>query len=211
MNSTVPRRVTATAALVVVAMLMGATLVSAGHFADVNPASVHAPGIEYVADAGITVGCRPGEYCPRDPLTRDQMGTFIHRLSGNAPGIAPSVNAHRLEGFSAAELMDAGGQAMPRFAVVDANGTLDRGSGVVSAELLPGVPDGRYAVVFEDDISDCASVATVGRPGVNVGPEIGFALVANWQDDPTNGVIVFVKDQHGAGAERGFHLMVLCP
>lgn len=114
MNSPVPRRVTATAAMVVVAMLMGTTLVSAGHFDDVNPNSVHAPGIEYVADASITEGCRPGEFCPRDNLTRDQMATFIHRLSGNASGIDPSVNAHRLEGFSAAELMAAGGEQGPQ-------------------------------------------------------------------------------------------------
>lgn len=106
MNTAVSRRVTITAAMVVIAMLMGATLVSAGHFADVSPASVHDPGIHYVSNAGITAGCRPGEYCPRDALTRDQMATFIHRQSGNAPGIDPSVNAHRLQGFSAADLMD---------------------------------------------------------------------------------------------------------
>lgn len=226
------RRGLVTAVAVVASLLMGATLAAATPFSDVSDNSVHAPGVTYVADAGITTGCGDGStYCPGDFLRRDQMATFLHRLSGNAPGIDPTVNAHRLEGFSAAELMAGGeqgppgpegpegpegpqgapGEALSRFAVVDANGTLARGSGVVSAELLPGVPDGRYAVVFEDDISECASVATVGRPGVNINPPIGFAMVANWQDDPDNGVIVFVKDQDGAGAERGFHLMVVCP
>jgi hypothetical protein len=99
------------------------------------------------------------------------------------------------------------------WAVVDANGTLARSSdGVVSAELLDGaVPAGDYAVVFDRDISDCAYQATVGRPGVNTGPAAGFAQVANWTSDPDNGVIVFTKDQDGAGTEsRGFHLLVTC-
>ena len=99
------------------------------------------------------------------------------------------------------------------WAVVDTDGTLVRSSdGVASAELLDGVlPTGDYAVVFEQDISNCAYQATAGRPGVNAGPQPGYAQVANWTDNPTNGVIVFVKDQAGAGAEnRGFHLTVTC-
>lgn len=99
------------------------------------------------------------------------------------------------------------------WAVVDADGTLVRSSdGVASADLLDGVlPAGDYAVVFERDISNCAYQATAGRPGVNVGPAPGFAQVANWTGNPTNGVAVFVKDQDGAGVEnRGFHLTVTC-
>jgi hypothetical protein len=64
--------------------------------------------------------------------------------------------------------------------------------------------------VFDRDITNCAYNATVGRPGVDVGPAIGYALVANWQGNPTNGVIVFTKDIAGAGADRGFHLTVTC-
>jgi hypothetical protein len=99
------------------------------------------------------------------------------------------------------------------WAVVDADGTLERSSdGVVSAELLDGVvPTGDYAVVFERDISNCAYQATVGRPGTNVNPLPGYAQVANWTDDPDNGVIVFTKDSAGSGTEtRGFHLTVTC-
>ncbi len=99
------------------------------------------------------------------------------------------------------------------WAVVDGDGMLERSSdGVTSAELLDGVlPNGDYAVVFERDISECAYQATAGRPGVNVGPPVGFAQVANWTDDPDNGVIVFTRDQDGTGVEnRGFHLLVTC-
>ena len=73
------------------------------------------------------------------------------------------------------------------------------------------VPTGDYAVVFEQDISNCAYQATAGRPGVNVGPTPGFAQVANWTADAAHGVIVFTKDQNGGGVEnRGFHLLVTC-
>ncbi len=99
------------------------------------------------------------------------------------------------------------------WAVVDADGTLERSSdGVAGATLLGGVvPAGDYVVTFDRDISNCAYQATVGRPGVNVGPLPGFAQVANWTGDADNGVIVFTKDQDGAGVEnRGFHLLVTC-
>lgn len=99
------------------------------------------------------------------------------------------------------------------WAVVDVDGTLVRSSdGVAGSDLLDGVvPSGDYVVTFDRDISNCAYLATVGRPGVNVGPLPGFAQVANWTDDPDNSVIVFTKNQDGAGVEnRGFHLLVTC-
>jgi len=96
------------------------------------------------------------------------------------------------------------------FAVVDQNGLLSRGVGVVSVAPIPGVPLGDYAVVFNRDITNCVYQATVGRPAVSVGTSIGFAMVANWQDDPDNGVVVFIKDQTGAGQDRALHLTVTC-
>ena len=99
------------------------------------------------------------------------------------------------------------------WAVVNTNGSLARNSeGVASAERLDAtLASGDYAVVFDRDISQCAYQATVGRPGVNSGPQPGLAQVANWGDDPDNGVIVFTKDQNGVGTEtRGFHLLVTC-
>jgi len=98
------------------------------------------------------------------------------------------------------------------WAVVDGDGMLERSSdGVASAELLEFLPTGDYAVVFDRDISNCAYQATAGRPGVSVGPQPGYAQVANWEDDPAHAVIVFTKDLDGAGTEtRGFHLLVTC-
>lgn len=65
-------------------------------FTDVADNTTHADGIHYVADTGITTGCTASEYCPTDGLTRAQMGTFLHRASGNSPATPPSVNAATL-------------------------------------------------------------------------------------------------------------------
>jgi hypothetical protein len=44
--------------------------------------------IEWAYDAGITVGCSVERYCPADPVTREQMASFLVRalgLTGTAP------------------------------------------------------------------------------------------------------------------------------
>ena len=93
---------------VVTALLTAVATVSAlaasERFTDVFAGNVHEPGISFMAESGVTAGCTADEYCPGDPVTRAQMGTFMHRLSGNAPGIAPSVDAATLQGLSVAEI-----------------------------------------------------------------------------------------------------------
>jgi hypothetical protein len=46
--------------------------------------SVHAADIAALAQAGITLGCTPGEYCPADPVTRAQMASFLVRALAQA-------------------------------------------------------------------------------------------------------------------------------
>jgi hypothetical protein len=80
--------------LLTVALLNVPAVAVATHlFTDVADGSTHAAGIHYLAEGGITAGCTPTTYCPTDGLTRAQMGTFLHRASGNAPGTDASVNA----------------------------------------------------------------------------------------------------------------------
>jgi hypothetical protein len=80
--------------LLTVALLNVPAIAVATHiFSDVPDGSTHAAGIHWLADAGITTGCTPTTYCPGDSLTRAQMGSFLFRASGNAPGIAASSNA----------------------------------------------------------------------------------------------------------------------
>jgi hypothetical protein len=80
--------------LLTVALLNVPAIAVATHiFEDVRDGSTHAAGIHYLAEAGITAGCTATTYCANDSLTRAQMGSFLYRASGNAPGIAPSTNA----------------------------------------------------------------------------------------------------------------------
>lgn len=51
-------------------------------FADVPKGSTFQRDISALADAGITLGCNPpanDRYCPRDPVTREQMASFLAR------------------------------------------------------------------------------------------------------------------------------------
>ncbi|MET0565115.1 MAG: S-layer homology domain-containing protein [Acidimicrobiia bacterium] len=62
---------------------------STDHFVDDNT-SIFEPGINKVADAGITFGCNPPantNFCPNDNVTRGQMAAFIIRALGG--GVTP--------------------------------------------------------------------------------------------------------------------------
>jgi hypothetical protein len=63
------------------------------YFSDVPDDGPHAAGIEFVSLSGITSGCSADEYCPGDPVTRQQMATFLHRTAGYSPRVGPVANA----------------------------------------------------------------------------------------------------------------------
>lgn len=64
----------------VIASLVPAVPASAagGSFWD-DDNSVHEAGIEAIYAAGITKGCGDGKFCPKDPVTREQMAAFLAR------------------------------------------------------------------------------------------------------------------------------------
>ena len=73
-----------------------------GVFNDVPCSSSFAPWIEALAGLGITGGCGGGNYCPQNPVRRDQMAAFLLKTkygSGYAPppctGVFPDVPAPR--------------------------------------------------------------------------------------------------------------------
>ena len=78
-------------------------------FDDVPDDHPHDDGIQWLVDNGITLGCDADSFCPSDGVTRAQMGSFFHRLSGHAPGVAPSVDADTVDGKHASELGGLGG------------------------------------------------------------------------------------------------------
>ncbi len=99
-----------TVLVVVLAALVGALVavpiaVYASHqFTDVPNTNPFHADIDWLADAGVTKGCGGSSYCPKDNVTREQMAAFMRRLSGNDPGVAPSVNADKVDGYSAQQL-----------------------------------------------------------------------------------------------------------
>ncbi len=60
-------------------VLLGATT---DYFSD-DQGSVHETAINRVAETGITLGCRPGLFCPYDNVTRGQISAFLHRTFVN--------------------------------------------------------------------------------------------------------------------------------
>lgn len=52
-----------------------------GRFNDIA-SSVHRDAIGSVAGAGITTGCSTDRYCPGEPVTREQMASFLARAQG---------------------------------------------------------------------------------------------------------------------------------
>lgn len=73
-------------------------------FTDVSDSNTHRESIVWLADSGVTRGCNPpvnDRFCPSEPVTRDQMATFMYRLSGNDDHTEPSVNAAALGGIPA--------------------------------------------------------------------------------------------------------------
>ena len=49
---------------------------------DDDDGTTHESNINRIADAGVTLGCVPGLYCPSDNVTREQMASFLTRALG---------------------------------------------------------------------------------------------------------------------------------
>jgi hypothetical protein len=64
---------------------------AASSFPDVASTSWASLYIEAIYGAGITTGCGSGNYCPANPVTRDQMAAFIIRAKEGEPATACSV------------------------------------------------------------------------------------------------------------------------
>jgi hypothetical protein len=60
-----------------------------GDFPDVPCPSIFAAWIEDLADQGITGGCGNGNYCPQNPVRRDQMAAFLLRTKYGSAYVPP--------------------------------------------------------------------------------------------------------------------------
>jgi len=135
-SSSRPRRRRRLLAMVVALALLAAPMsvaVAAHLFPDVPTTHPHHTGISRIALAGITAGCGgSANYCPEDPVTRDQMGTFLSRGLGRvafdstAPAsVAPSTdvtvaNLTLTPGYASNKIAGANG-----FLKIDGNVTIN--------------------------------------------------------------------------------------
>lgn len=97
------------------------------------------------------------------------------------------------------------GCACTLYAVVNAAGVIQRDCGANNSDN-PAV--GGYRVFFNQDVSNCAWVATIGLPGAGV-PPTGQVSVAGLLNFP-NGVAVRTSNDGGAAVNLPFHLAVHC-
>jgi hypothetical protein len=91
------------------------------------------------------------------------------------------------------------------FAVMNASGSIARSQGTTSAGRLGA---GNYEVVFNQNVSACAFVATIGDPAAITGPS-GTTAVA-LRTGNANAVRVDTRSITGSLSDRPFHLVVVC-
>jgi hypothetical protein len=92
------------------------------------------------------------------------------------------------------------------WAVVELDGSLARGSGVVSTNY-EGL--GFYTVRFSQDVRACVWIATLGYSGsVGVAPPGSVTVVGENVD--VTGVWISTYDETGTSTDMSFHLTVTC-
>lgn len=204
---TISKRAAIIIALALVLVIPG--VAGATHyFADVEDGSTHAPGIEWVADAGVTAGCGDGtNYCPDDNVTRAQMGTFMCRLSGNC-GVDPSVNATQLDGLDSSNFQRS---EVPPFGTVygtigaQENNLLDNdeisGNSSLPIPAPVGLTDETVTVAGGLDDTDGACTGTAQAPTADP----GFVCIYPYSDNNVDSLRGFIWGS-GDGINWGFQL-----
>jgi hypothetical protein len=129
-------------------------------------------------------------------------GDTTKPFTTNATGVADGLNADRVDGKNASDIVSDVQAANP-FAQVSDQGTLGAKRGVASATHES---TGVYSVVFDTDVSKCAYNATV----VEDGTQQGFASI-----QPVDAKTLRVRVRQAVGtdnplADRGFHITATC-
>ena len=195
------RRSTLVLVVAIAALAFPLGVLANHQFSDVPTGASYHDDVEALVNAGVTTGCGGGEYCPTDSVTRGQMAQFLNRLGNLDGNSAPSVDADQLDGFDSSDFVQ------PLIAVVNADGSLSRGSEGTSSESTGGV--GSYRVFFSRDITSCAFTASIGLSGSEGTSAPGFITVVGAAVSSA-GVFVTTDDAAGASTNLGFHLVVTC-
>ena len=139
-----------------------------------------------------------GSLTGKDVRNRSLRGNDIRRDRVGGGSIKESTL-----GTVPSSLLTFGGQ---RYAVVNGGGQAVRSRGVSSTARTS---NGRYQVIFDADVRNCAYFATVGDPSA-AGPPQNSQISVSSLGSNVSGVAI--RTENGAGAEvnRGFHLIVMC-
>jgi hypothetical protein len=122
-----------------------------------------------------------------------------------APGAPGPAGANGAPGVNGAK-GDAGPPATRLWAVINADGTVARGSGVGTGTVRENT--GVYDVFFNRNVSGCAYVASLG--GANAGtPPAGTVGATNLSDELA-GLYVTTRNSAGNLANEPFHVAVFC-
>jgi hypothetical protein len=97
-----------------------------------------------------------------------------------------------------------GASASTLSAVLAANGSLSRSSGVQTTSKLG---TGKYNVRFNKNVTNCVWHATIGSPATGTVTGMASTELANGTNDT---IAVTTLSAAGAAADRPFHLSVLC-
>jgi Collagen triple helix repeat (20 copies) len=100
---------------------------------------------------------------------------------------------------------DKGDPATRLWAVVTGDGSLVRSSGATASSHIT---TGEYRVDFNQNVTACSYLATIGNPGINEPPP--GAIITALRVGTTNAVYVATSDLAGTHSDRNFHLAVFC-
>lgn len=175
-------RKTLVASIVATVLIVVPSTVWAIHSSiDVPDDNVFHDDIDWLKEAGVTVGCNPPQntlFCPADHVTREQMAAFLHRLADNQV-----VDAASVQGLDATELLAGStppaGVTVRGSYVIDLDAAGQRESTAISFGLtLDGVPVAHF--VGRGDI------ATAECPGSADDPRAAPGHLCVYESDSAN-------------------------
>lgn len=153
---------------------LGLSPESSGPFVDLTP-NEHEGDINAIAAAGITLGCAPDHFCPLDPVSREQMASFITR-------------AFDLDSAEGAGFVDVR-TTNPHTSDIDS---------IAAAGITVGCAEDRYcpaALVLRDQMASfiARSIELVEPPAQSTGPGEGLVRLAvnaksgfdHWTESPS--------------------------
>ena len=127
--------------------------------------NVHEDNINRIADDGVTFGCGDMNYCPIDPVRRDQMASFLARAKGllevNVPP-ASNPKLHLISSSLDGALYATSPDGDDRLFVVEKSGTIALFKGEVEtgtkfldlrSMVSGGLEQGLFGLAFHPDYS----------------------------------------------------------